>query len=244
MDSHLFSSRVLDTFEICERSGIPKFLGFLNEEEAATADAILQKQKARFQFFGGYEEAGRQMLCCYPEWCDNPSFPICAVTFSFRGCDKLSHRDVLGSLMSLGLTRESVGDILVEQGRAVVFLVKEIAAHVKEQTRKIGSVGVASQDGFTLPLPGQGELADFSDTIASARLDCVVSALAGSSRSKAVNLIESGLVTVNSFLSDKATKLVQNGDVISVRGKGKFIISSLNEFSKKGRIIIKYKKYI
>jgi RNA-binding protein YlmH len=89
-----------------------------------------------------------------------------------------------------------------------------------------------------------GKLADFTVTVASARIDCVISALCGVSRSKAAELIEGGFVSLNSIMCDKTTRTVRNSDKVTVRGKGKFIIDNLNDLSKKGRIILKYKKYI
>lgn len=244
MDSGLFEARVSDTADICLRTSSPKFLGFLTSEETAVADRLLKNYGVGYSFYGGYEDAQRRYLACMPDWCEQVEFPITALTFEYRDVDKLSHRDFLGCLMALGITRESVGDILVEDGRAVVFLNSGIADHVTEQITKIGRVGVTVKRGFTSPLPNVGKLCDFSDTVPSARLDCIVAAVCSVSRSAACELIESGFVSVNSFCCEKHTKNVLGGDKITVRGKGKFIIDSLDSYTKKGRIILKYKKYM
>lgn len=244
MDSRLFPARVADTFELCKNTDSPKFLGFLTEEEAAVADLMLKKLNARYTFFGGYEGAVRRMLCCMPEWCENPAFPIGAVTFSFREYDVLSHRDFLGSLMALGIVRESLGDILVEEGRAVVFAFSDICRHITGQVTKVGRTGVKVSEGFLLPLPCTGTLKSFSVTVASPRLDCVLAAICRISRTAAAELIEGGFVSVNSLVCEKSTRTVKSGDAVSARSKGKFIIDSLEGVSKKGRIILEYKKYI
>ena len=84
-------------------------------------------------------------------------FPICGIEFSFRKCDRLTHRDFLGSLMSLGIERETVGDILVEDGRAVVFVKAELSDYVKSQISKVGRVGVKVDDADLSKLPqGRG----------------------------------------------------------------------------------------
>ena len=149
----------------------------------------------------------------------------------------------MGALMSLGITRESVGDILVQDGRAVVFLNSEILPFVLSNVSKIGRVGVTAKEGFCEPLPESDRLISASLTVSSPRLDCVVSALAGVSRSKADELISFGFVSVNSVVTEKSTKQITDGDVISIRTKGKFIIESTSAKTKKDRTILEFKKY-
>ncbi len=243
MDSQLIRARIEDTYNLCTRSCVPHFLGFLTESEAAVADEMLKKFGADYRFWGGYEQAQRTMLVCLPDWCDAPDYPIVSVTVKFRECDKLGHRDFLGSLMSLGITRESIGDILVESGRAVLFLNDDIADYVISQIYKIGRVGVTLSKGFEEPLPEIGKLISMFCTVASLRLDCVVSALAGVSRNVACEMIETGLVSVNSIVCEKVTRIVAAGERITIRGKGKFLTDDVSATSKKGRIIFKYSVY-
>lgn len=244
METDILKARIADTADICERTNRQKFLGFLSREEAVLTERTLEKRNVNFALFGGYEEAERVMLGCFPDWDEERDFPITAVTFTYRKTDALSHRDFLGSLMALGLTREAVGDILVEEGRAVVFLNEDIAGFVLSQVEKIGRTGVTVSEGFSLPLPQKGELSEFNCTVASERLDCVVAALCNISRGAALQKIAEGLVSVNSVVTEKATKTVIGGDAVTVRGKGKFIIDSLDRKTRKNRIILKYKKYI
>lgn len=243
MESSVFEARVSDAAVLCERTGVPKFLGFLTTEESAQAEKLLRRAGARYRFGGGYDGAERQMLACLPDWCEEPDFPLCALTLRFREADVLTHRDFLGALMALGITRESVGDILVEPGRAVIFLKKEIAAFVTEQLDRVGSAGVSVSDGFSEPLPQAGALVPGSETVASLRLDCVVAALCRRGRTGAAQMIESGLVSVNSSAVLKGTKTVAAGDRISVRGRGRFVIDSVSGLSKKGRIVLKFSEY-
>lgn len=244
MEPSVFTARVIDTVNSCERTSVPRFLGFLTPDEAATADKILKNSGVRYRFYGGFDIAERTILVCLPDWCDDVDFPIIPLTFTYRDCDELSHRDFLGTLMGLGIKRESVGDILVEKGRAVVFLKNDIADFVITQTQKVGNRGVMIKEGYDMPLPGAGVLSSFSDTISSPRLDSVISSLCKCSRNTACELIEDGRVSVNSLAVVKVTKTVACSDRITVRGKGKFIIDSINDLSKKGRIILKYSKYV
>lgn len=246
MDAQLLSSRIRDAVRICENNAYPKFVGFLRAEESAEAEAVAKKENCRYVFFGGYDGAERTFFGVFPDWCEDfeEYFPITALTFRFRTEDALSHRDFLGTFMSLGITRESVGDILVEKGRAVVFFSEDILRYVKEQVQKVGGAGVAVTEGYEGALPGMTGFKEFSDTVASERLDCIVASLAGCSRKLAAELIEGKMVFVNSVCTDKTVKTVKNGDKITIRGKGKFIIESLDGRTKKDRLIINAKKYI
>ena len=146
--------------------------------------------------------------------------------------------------MALGIKRETVGDILIENGRAVVFVLDDIADYILSEVSKIGRIGVTLFSGFEEPLPQRNELKEFTETVASLRLDCVVSAIAGISRGLATEKINNGFVAINSVTVEKSTKLVTNGDIITVRGSGKFIIDASTDRTKKDRIILKYKKYV
>lgn len=243
MESEILIARINDTFDISEKTSKPKFFGFLRREEAVLAQRTLDIRGADYTLFGGYAAAERVMLGCFPDWCDEGDFPISAVTFSYRESDVLKHRDFLGALTALGITRESIGDILVENGRAVAFLKNEVLSFVLLNIDKIGRVGVKVTEGFSLPLPESDTLIEASVTVSSLRLDCVVSAVCGISRNKATELIDMGFVTVNSVQCEKSTKQVTDGDAISVRGKGKFIISNTVLKTKKDRTVLEFKKY-
>lgn len=246
MDENLIPSKVNDAVRLCDNTSLPKFIGFLRPEEAAIASSVAEKLCCRYLFFGGYEDAERVFLGVFPDWCNDVEqlFPIIALTLNFREVDIITHRQILGTIMSLGVTRESVGDILIEKGRAVVFFTKEIAAYVKDQITKIGKVGVTVMQGFNLPLPGMQDFKFVTETIASTRLDCVIASLVKCSRKTAAEFIEGKLVLLNSFCTEKTTKTVVAGDKITVRGKGKFVIDSIDGPTKKDRLIINARKYI
>lgn len=246
METEIIVPRVRDAARLCEISGIPKFVGFLTPVEAAVAVSAAAKSGYKYEIFGGYEGAERVFFGVFPQWCAEKQqfYPIKAVTFAYRRQDKLSHRDFLGSLMSLGIKRESVGDILTEEGRAVAFLSAEILKCVLTGIEKVGSVGVTVTEGYTMPLPGGSSAKEITETVASLRLDAVVAALIGTSRAKAAELIEQKLVSVNSVVSEKGVKMVRSGDIITVRGKGRFIIDSAEDKTRKDRTIIKVKKFI
>lgn len=246
MEMQLLIPRVNDAIRLCESSQAPKFVGFLTSSEVAAVEGELKRFSAQFSFYGGYDGAERLIFGAFPEWCDEKEelFPITPVTFSFRECDTLSHRDFLGALMSLGITREKVGDILVEKGRTVAFLSSDIADFVLSQLDKVARVGVKGEKGYEPPLPNMSGFEEITDTVASPRLDCVVASLSKCSRSQAEELILNGLVSVNSVCVTKEVKTINENDKITIRRKGKFIIESLAQKTKKNRVILIAKKYV
>ena len=244
MESSILTARIFDTVDLCDRNNIPKYLGFLSLEESVLAEHLLSKRNISFSLYGGFIDANRKMLGCFPDWMTEQEFPITPLTFTFREEDTLTHRDFLGSLMGLGIKRETVGDILIEKGRAIAFVTNEIADYIVNEVKKVGRIGVTVSKGYSGDLPVGDTLKDFSVTIASKRLDCVVSALGNFSRNTACEKITLGFVSVNSVVCEKATKIVLDGDVVTIRGKGKFIVDSICDKTKKDRIVLRYKKYV
>ncbi len=238
------SVKLKDARRLSEQRGIPKFVGFLSPQEVS--EGLKTLSGCKHGVFGGYEGAERSYIGIFPDWCDGADdiYPIIPITFTYREIDQLSHRDFLGSVMALGLQRSSVGDILIEKGRAVMFVSEEIADYILTQLSKVGRVGVNLFKGYNGELPEMRGFKEESATVASLRLDCVVGALTGKSRSTASELISAGLVSVNSIQAGKVTMSIEDRDVLSIRGYGRFGIVSGNEFSKKGRIILRWKKYI
>ncbi len=246
MELNLLIPRINDAIRLCGTSQTPKFVGFLTSNEVADAEKESKNFTAAYSFYGGYDGAERLYFGAFPEWCEEREelFPITPITFTYRECDRLTHRDFLGALMSLGLTRETVGDILIEKGRAVVFLSSDIANFALSQLDKIGRIGVKAEKGYSLPLPNMSGFQEITDTVASPRLDCVVASLSKSSRAQAEELILNGMVLVNSVCVTKTVKTVNEDDKITIRKKGKFIIESLSQKTKKNRVILIAKKYV
>ena len=246
MDNSLLLPKVRDAVRLCLATDMFKYVGFLTPEERMNIESFVELKGEKYTFFGGYDDAERVMFVALPHWCDSAENLniVRSFTFTYRKCDKLSHRDFLGTFMSLGITRESVGDILCGEGITVAFFSEGVADYVLAQIEKVGGVGVNVSSNFSFPLPGLSELKNFTDTVASLRLDSVVAALIGTSREKAKELISDKKVSVNSVLIDKSTYSPDEFAKISVKGYGKFILDGASSHTKKGRIILNYKKYI
>ena len=123
-EERLLLSRVWDKCEQCRTRNIPTATGFLSPAEQAAAQGFLVPLGARESgiFWGGYDGAERRRLVFLPDWLETPDDQVAAVRAACRSGGDLTHRDFLGSLMALGLTREKIGDILVEKGGCQVLL--------------------------------------------------------------------------------------------------------------------------
>ena len=234
----LFISKLDDAVFLCQKRQKPYFFSFMSEAEQALAEQYLKSAGFnQYSFSGGYPDSERKVLCL-DYFDDNPEFPIDALQFSFRTADKLTHRDFLGALMSLGIERETVGDILVEDGRCVVFVKSEIADYVKSQISKIGRAGVKVTDADVNFLPKGRGVEEKSAIVSSLRLDNIVAAISGLSREKTKSVILSGNVSLNFIECTNISKTVNEGDTLTVRGKGKFKINGVLGETKKHRIRI------
>lgn len=216
------------------------YTAFLNEVEQRYARELLEERGEPFKFWGGAEECIRKMLCVYPEN-GVESFPIYSLTYTFRSADCLTHRDFLGSFLSLGIGREQIGEIITADGYAVVFCTKTAYALISELT-KIGKTGVSVEVGITKPLP-KLKFTEQSIVVASMRSDCVVSAVTGLSREKSADYIKSGRFSLNYEACTNVSKILAQGDVITLRGYGKLILTEEIAETKKGRLRLQLKKY-
>ena len=240
----LLEAKVRDCLRMAQRR--PCFLGFLDESQRAQCQDLLKWEKGTsFLFWGGYDQAERTMLGFFPDYLEPSAqeFPLEAVTFRYRAGDKLSHRDFLGSFMALGVERDVLGDILVGEGCCVAFLRREMAPYFLDNIRKIGRVGVKASLGAEEPLPVRREFQELSGVVASARLDCLVGLLCRTSREKAAGLITAGAVQRNHWETYSQGERVEEGDVLSIRKYGKFIIDQLGPLTAKGRLSVKCRKY-
>lgn len=234
----LFYSKLNDAVNLCYTRQKPYFFSFFSERKQTVAKNHLQSIGFdNFVFFGGYDNSERKVLGLFYDD-KSADFPITAIEFRYRMCDKLTHRDFLGALMSLGIERETVGDILVGEGKCVVFIKKELREYIVSQLFKIGNTGVKISEADLTNLPQGRGTEELQLTVSSMRLDNIVAAITGLSRERTKTLILSGNVSCNYLQTQNISLLTDEGDTLSVRGKGKYIISTVLGKTKKGRIRI------
>lgn len=248
----LLLAQVLDKYEQMERRGMPTATGFLSPREQKLAGDLLHAAGIRsgFLFDGGYPDAERKLLLFVPPWAAGDGTPwaeeLAFLRADFHGEDsRLSHRDLLGSLMGMGVARERLGDILVSEHSADIISAPSLRSFLLSSWDSAGRVRLTvseiSREGLRLP---QRQVKIIRDTVSSLRLDAVTAAAFFLSRGRAAELIAAGRVSLDHLPCEKAGKPVAEGSVLSVRGLGKAMLTEVGGLSRKGRIGITIEKYL
>lgn len=188
------------------------------------------------------EEYFVRLLTDLPEL--REEIPLTAMRITGSGFATLTHRDFLGAILALGIERSVLGEIVVDPDGALVFTTPDMATYLSENLTKIGRDAVKIQPCTidpTMVIPRQYE--QLSVTAASPRLDGVVRALTNLSREDAAALVRSGMVERNYEPTLDVDKQLQAGDVLSIRGYGKYRIDRTDEETKRGRRRILCRKY-
>ena len=259
-------ARLEDALLRCEK-GTTATLGFLSAAERAEVERLLRMRGvSRWDAWGGYADAERVLVLLpppyleefFPTWGategDEPteylaearSEAVASVRIVGSGYRKLSHRDYLGSLLGLGLERDVLGDIALQNDReAVVFCAPHIVGFLCEELKK-----VASDTVRCLPYVPDAAFTDgrsylpIRTTVASLRLDCVVAALTNHSREATQRAILTGTVEVNHEVCERADRFLTPPTTLSVRGEGRFYLRSVEGDTRKGRIRIFAEKLV
>lgn len=251
-EERILLSRALDKLSLAQNHNIPASTSFLSPgEQASIADFLPHCGHPRHLFWGGHEQAERKVCFFLPDWqeedgiLDGTDDTLAGIEATFAADATLSHRDILGSLMGLGLTREKLGDIFVDIGKCQLILLRETLPIVLSQWGSAGRWTLHLQEiPLSLLNPKPPQLKIIHDTVASLRLDSVLACGFSTSRSKASDLISAGRVSVNHRECVKADRLVAQGDVLSCRGLGKCVVKEVLGQSKKGRMMLLLERYI
>lgn len=232
MFAHIFDMAIQS-----EKYSAPVYGDFLSENSISELSRRTQHLPLQPVLFGGFDGAERQMVAFIPEY-EEASFPISALRLTSPRLKGLTHRDFLGSILGLGIKREKCGDIIINGECAYILLADEIASYAQNSLTKVGREGVKAQ---IVPLSEvevpEKSFKPVTGTVSSLRLDAVISLFCGKGRSKSCDLISGGMVFVNGICSQKCDMRLSDGDIISLRGKGKATLH-VGGTSKKDRIFI------
>ncbi|MBR2908279.1 MAG: hypothetical protein IKC26_11620 [Clostridia bacterium] len=272
-ESRLAEGRI-DDLSARADGGEIAFSGFLTPREQRFFEKHLARRgrSAMVRFYGGFIGAERRVACFLPDYLSDllegheegseeerlylgESLDEAIVMLEIRGSGyrTLTHRDVLGAVLGLGIERDAIGDILLldgdgsgrEQPRIYLMTVARLAPFLLSELKKIGSDTVRVKrghfpDGFVF----EPKVRQISDTVASNRLDCVIGAITNTSREKAQSLIRGGLVEVDYEPAARPDARLLPPNVITVRGHGKFRLLALGEVTKKGRLRLRAEQYL
>ncbi len=219
---------------------------FLDPRQLELAEAVLRNNRElSYAVFGGHPSAERNMLNIFPLQLKGGLPPVQAVLVEWNSRNELGHRDLLGAVMALGLKREQIGDIILfEDNKAALFVDEGKTNYILSNLSQAGNVALNCKliDPHDLPLAAD-EGREIKGTVASLRIDAILSLGFGISRSRVVLLIKGGLVRVNWRPISSPSHQVKEGDQISLKGRGRILVQSVEGETRKGRIRLKLKKY-
>lgn len=250
-EDRLLLARVLDKYEQARRRNIPAATPFLSPREQQLAQGLLRAAGVRdsFALDGGYEGAERKILVFLPDWAD-PSLPaegeLVFLRAAFHGADSaLTHRDILGSLMGLGVERDRVGDILVSPHSADIVALPSLRDFFLREWTGAGRVKLTvteiGREALAIP-PVRSKL--LKDTVSSLRLDAVAAAAFSMSRGRAAELIAAGRVNVDHMACLKPDRQLEEGALLTVRGLGRARLAQINGQTRKGRTGVTIERYL
>lgn len=220
---------------------------FLDPRQFELAEAALRgRSDLAYTVYGGFPEAERKVLHIYPAQHQGslPFLKAVLVEWS-RSKEKLGHRDLLGAVLALGLKREQIGDIaMLDDFQAAIMVFQAKADFISSNLDRVGRVPVKC----SVEEPGRLNLTqkngkEIKGTVASLRVDSLLSLGFGLSRSRVVRLLRGGLVAVNWRPITSPSLQVKEGDQISLRGRGRIVVDRVEGETRKGRMRLKLKKY-
>ena len=248
-EDKLLLAKVWDKINAGMRRNILAATAFLSPRELEMC-RYLFGDAAGLVAFGGYEDAERKMLVYLPEYLDesilySEDSPMVCLRADFYENDAPTHRDFLGALMGAGISRDSVGDICVSKGRCDFFVTAQMAEYIGQNFTSAGRTKLRLSPSpigdADIPMP---EVKEIRDTLASLRLDSVISSGFRIGRSLVAQQIAAGKVAIDGLPCEKPDKIVAEGAKISLRGSGKIKLISAAGQTKKGRIPVVIHRYV
>lgn len=232
---------------LCARAakGGVLYSDFLTLEQQKAAEAAAGRAGCSITLYGGTDDSQRRIAGFSKEKIPTEDFPIVILKASYDTRflnSALSHRDFLGALMSLSIRREMIGDIVIGDGEAYLFVHEKTMAYVLSEFSAVRHASVSLESVTMCPLSAAPKFIESVVTVASMRLDCVVTQIMRSGRNMAAEAIRMKLVRVNDQTASKPDGVLREDDEISVKGYGKFRIGS-SYLTKKGRIALTMMKY-
>ncbi len=245
----MLQERLIELSNRAYRRDIVFFSDFLNLNELNILHVTPKNMfPSRYETYGGYDLAERQMVAFLPDalYYDY-QYPMQVIEISpvnMKFAEALTHRDYLGSLMNLGIERSKMGDIIMEDGKALIFVKEEIADYIMQSLTRVRHTTVTTNYVSAQSVDYEPRYEELKGTVASIRLDTVLAVAYPLSRSKLTEYIESGKVFVNGKLITSNGYHLKEKDIISVRGMGRSSYMQVLSETKKGRYMILIRKYV
>ncbi|MGN1377433.1 MAG: RNA-binding protein [Dorea sp.] len=248
-EESMLQKRLIELSRMAYNREIVTFSDFLNLNELNILHTTPKNMfLSQYKTYGGYDLSERQMAAFLPDalYYDY-EYPVRIIEIrplNKRFAEELTHRDYLGAVMNLGIERCKLGDIIVEDGRALLFVKEEMAEYIAEHLTQIRHTSVATTFTEEFNSDYEPDYEELKGTVPSIRLDTVLSIAYPLSRSKLTALIEGARVFVNGKLVTNNGYRLKENDMISVRKMGRIAYMGILSETKKGRYMISVRKYI
>ena len=219
-------------------------LPFLDETYGAILEEMCKYQKAPFEKYGKIINADRNRYILSQYDVSDDDFKIVVYKIKYnKKYYEINHRNVLGSLMGLGIKRESLGDIVINNCDVYIACTEEISKFIESEFKFVGKAPIELEE-CNGKIENVIRYDDKNYFISSLRIDCVISAIYGISRSEAQELIIEGLVQVNHIINMNVSHVLKIDDIVSVRHKGKFKVTALNGKTRSDRLNVTLSKRV
>lgn len=237
-----FVKRIYDQIDLMERRKRMIVTPFFSIEHAILCEQILQN-KIFYEKSGGYEQAERVKFVLKPYDDDVADFNIVCLKATYRSkFATITHRDVLGAILHLGLEREKIGDIIIDNEAIYLFVDKDIENYMICNLTKIKRSNLHFKV-HAGKVDKQINIIYQTKIVASVRLDVIVAAIVNMSRKQSQMMIKEGCVKVNHISLEETSYLCDNNSVISIRGYGRFHFKGVVKQTKKDRFVIEVGAY-
>lgn len=250
------TKRFEDMISLSYNRGVPMFTDFLDLNQQSQFYNYINNSKnkppVKCELYGGLYlseiPVERKIAGFYPldisyEF-EIPIEIIIIRPVNMKFAENLNHRDFLGGILNLGIEREVIGDILVNNNEAYVFVKNTMSKYIIDNLFKIKHTSVYGEYCQKEDVQYEAKFQEMTGSVASERIDGVISFVYNKSRNIAQELIASGNVFVNGVEISSKSFILKANDIVSVRGFGKFMFMEIISMTKKGRYYIKIKKYI
>lgn len=259
-EDKILASKLLDKIQFASQKNQIQVTDFLDGYQQKLALKVLQQSKYKsYKFYGGYEEAERKMLFFFPDKLFNliqepiqnnkmiqNEIEVISINLPNDLKGKYHHRDYLSGIMKLGLRREKIGDILVRDDGADIIVQKDnseyLLSNLQELTRfRKSEIFIKTISDLKIVSAKMEVLAIL---VSQLRLDAIISEILHLSRTKTNEIISQERVFVNYEIKTKNSLILKQGDLLTIRGKGKFKIGAIISQTSKGKLRVEVSKYI
>ena len=254
-EDKILLAQVLDKIKFCAQRNKIENTQFLDMYQISLVEEFLKKINFKnYILFGGFEEAERKILIIFPENYTiqmleknyDKLIKIVRIELPNDNKGKFTHRNYLGGIVKLGIKREMVGDIIVSDDGADIITIYDFASTLSKELTSLTrfeNSKITVEDLQNLRKQ-EIKIEELKIIVPSLRLDNIVSDLAKTSRSKAVQIIDAERVFINGKSEIKVSKQVKQNDIITIRGKGRFVIKEFTGTTRSGRTVILVEKYV